>query len=205
MKVLLVNGSPKEKGCTYTALSEIAETLKKYQIESEIFHIGKGAQQGCTGCNKCGHAGACVLGGDTYTQLIEKMEAADGIIIGSPVYYAGPTGTICALLDRVFYSSGGKFKHKPAASIVVCRRGGASSAFDRLNKYFTISEMPVVSSQYWNCVHGHTPDDIRKDLEGLQIMRTLGKNMAWLLKCINTGVQPPEAEKRVSTSFPDGL
>ena len=205
MKVLLVNGSPKEKGCTYTALCEIAETLKKQNIKPEIFQIGKDAQQGCTGCNKCHDAGSCVLGGEIYKELSAKMEAADGIIIGSPVYYAGPTGSICALLDRVFYSSGGKFKHKPAAAIVICRRGGASSAFDRLNKYFTISEMPVVSSQYWNCVHGHTPDDIRRDLEGLQIMRTLGKNMAWLLKCINTGELPPEPEKRVWTSFPDGL
>ena len=205
MKVLLVNGSPKKKGCTYTALMEIADTLEENNIKSEIFHIGKKPQQGCTGCNKCFKAGSCVLAGDTYTELTQKMEAADGIVIGSPVYYAGPTGTLCALLDRVFYSSGGKFKHKPAAAIVVCRRGGASSAFDRLNKYFTISEMPVVSSQYWNCVHGHTPDDIRRDLEGLQIMRTLAKNMAWLLKCIHTGEDPPEPEKRVWTSFPDGL
>ena len=205
MKVLLINGSPKKEGCTYTALCEIASELGKNAIESEIFHIGTGAQQGCTGCNKCDDAGECVLGGNTYKELITKMKAADGIIIGSPVYYAGPNGSLCALLDRVFYSTGGNYRHKPAAAIVICRRGGASSAFDRLNKYFTISEMPVVSSQYWNCVHGHTPEDIRLDLEGLQIMRTLGKNMAWLLKCINSGEPPPKPEKRVWTSFPDGL
>ena len=206
MKVLLVNGSPKKEGCTYTALCEIASELNKYNVESEIFQIGKDPQQGCTACNRCHVAvGGCVRGGDKYKELTMKMEAADGIIIGSPVYYAGPTGTLCALLDRVFYSSGGKFKYKPAAAIVICRRGGASSAFDRLNKYFTISEMPLVTSHYWNCVHGHTPEDVRRDLEGMQIMRTLGKNMVWLLKCIKNGEPPPETEERIWTSFPDGL
>ena len=205
MKVLLVNGSPRENGCTYTALCEIATALDKHGVESEVFQIGKDAQQGCIACNKCWKIGKCALGGDMYTNLSAKMKEADGIIIGSPVYYAGPNGALTALLDRVFYSSMGRFKHKPAAAIVSCRRGGASSAFDRLNKYFTISEMPVVSSHYWNCVHGHTPEDIRRDLEGLQIMRTLGKNMAWLLKCIEQCGPPPETEKRVWTSFPDGL
>ena len=204
MKVLLVNGSPNKEGCTYTALCEIASALEKHGVDSEIFQIGAGAQQGCTDCSKCWDVGTCVFGGEIYNNLTSKMREADGIVIGSPVYYAGPNGALCALLDRVFYSSGGKFKHKPAAAIMSCRRGGASSTFDRLNKYFTISEMPVVSSQYWNCVHGHTPEDVRLDLEGLQIMRTLGNNMAWLLKCINTGEPPPEPQERVWTSFPDG-
>ena len=204
MKVLLVNGSPRKESCTYTALCEIASTLDKNGVESEIFYIGTGPQQGCTACSKCRKIGECVLGGDIYHELLSKMLEADGIIIGSPVYFSGPNGALCALLDRVFYSSMGKFKHKPAAAIVICRRGGASAAFDRLNKYFTISQMPVVSSQYWNCAHGHTPDDIRVDLEGLQIMRTLGNNMAWLLKCIKNGESPPISEKRITTSFQDG-
>ena len=204
MKVLLVNGSPNKEGCTYTALCEIASALKKHGVDSEIFQIGAGAQQGCADCSKCWDTGTCVFGDEIYNNLTSKMVEADGIVIGSPVYYAGPNGALCALLDRVFYSSGGKFKHKPAAAVMSCRRGGASSTFDRLNKYFTISEMPVVSSQYWNCVHGHTPEDVRLDLEGLQIMRTLGNNMAWLLKCINTGESPPEPVERVWTSFPDG-
>ena len=138
-------------------------------------------------------------------ELGSKIAASSGIVIGSPVYYAGPNGALCALLDRVFFSSSGGFKHKPAACVVCCRRGGASAAFDRLNKYFTISQMPVVSSQYWNAVHGYTPDDVRRDLEGLQIMRTLGNNMAWLLKNIEAGTPPPTPEKeRFRTNFHDG-
>jgi len=133
------------------------------------------------------------------------MLEADGIVIGSPVYFAGANGTLCALLDRVFFSAMGRFAHKPAACVVSCRRGGAASAFDRLNKYFTISQMPVVSSQYWNAVHGFKPEDVRLDLEGLQIMRVLGNNMAWLIKNIKSGSPPPEPEeRRMFTSFPDG-
>jgi len=205
MKVILVNGSPKEEGCTYTALTEIASALEANGIETEIFHIGTEPQRGCLGCGKCRELKKCVFDGDLCNALAEKMIAADGVVIGSPVYYAGPNGALCALLDRVFFSNPGNFKHKPAACAVVCRRGGASTAFDRLNKYFTISQMPVVSSLYWNAVHGFTPDDVRLDLEGLQIMRTLGNNMAWLIKNIKSGNPPPEPEaKRYMTNFHDG-
>jgi multimeric flavodoxin WrbA len=202
MKVLLVNGSPREKGCTYTALCEVDSALEKNGVQSEIFHIGAGAQQGCVACFKCREIDKCVFDDKIYDELSAKMTAADGIVIGSPVYYAGPNGSLCALLDRVFFSSGDNFYHKPAAAVVSCRRGGASSAFDRLNKYFTISQMPVVTSQYWNSVHGHTPDEVRLDLEGLQVMRVLRNNMAWLLKSIESGSPPPASEeKRVFTNF----
>ena len=206
MKVLLVNGSPHAEGCTFTALSEIAGALEKHEIESEFFQIGVKPVYGCIACGKCQKLGKCAFEGDACNELAAKIADSDGIVIGSPVYFSGPNGALCALLDRVFYSCmGGKFAHKPAAAIVSCRRGGASAAFDRLNKYFTISQMPVVSSQYWNAVHGFKPDDVRKDLEGLQIMRTLGNNMAWMLKNIASGSLPPQQEaKRMFTSFPDG-
>jgi len=208
MKVLLVNGSPNKDGCTFTALSEVASALKGEGVDSEIFHIGVKPVRGCTACGKCfeHRNNKCIFTDDVCNELSAKIAEADGLVVGSPVYYSGPNGALCALLDRVFYSASRNFKHKPAACVVSCRRGGASAAFDRLNKYFTISEMPVVSSQYWNAVHGHEADDVRKDLEGLQIMRTLGRNMAWLLKNIESGNAPPEPEaKRQFTSFPDGL
>ena len=206
MKVLLVNGSPHTEGCTYTALNEIAGTLEKHGIESEVFQIGTKPVYGCTACGKCRELGKCVLEDDACNELAQKIKDSDGLVIGSPVYFAGPNGALCALLDRVFYSTmRGELTHKPAAAIVSCRRGGASAAFDRLNKYFTITQMPVVSSQYWNAVHGFTPEDVKKDLEGLQIMRTLGNNMAWMLRNITAGGPPPEPEsKRMFTSFPDG-
>ena len=205
MKVLLINGSPNKDGCTYTALTEVGAALESNGITTELFHIGTEAQRGCLGCGKCHKIGKCVFDDDLCNKLADKIKTADGLVVGSPVYYAGPNGALCALLDRVFFSGSGSFKHKPAASVVVCRRGGASSAFDRLNKYFTISQMPVVSSQYWNAVHGFTPDDVRLDLEGLQIMRTLGKNMAWMIKNIKSGELPPEREKeRYMTNFHDG-
>jgi len=202
MKVLLINGSPNGDGCTYTALMEVASALELNGVETEMFHIGTGPQRGCLGCGKCWELGKCVFNDDMCNELAEKIKSSDGLVIGSPVYYAGPNGALCALLDRVFFSSSGNYKHKPAACIVSCRRGGASSAFDRLNKYFTISQMPVVSSQYWNAVHGNTPDEVLRDFEGLQIMRTLGNNMAWLLKNNINGNPPPEPEKeRVWTNF----
>ena len=205
MKVLLVNGSPNKEGCTFTALTEVGKALKENDIETEMFQIGTEAIRGCLGCGKCREIKKCVFDDDNCNILAEKMKNADGIVIGSPVYYAGPNGALCALLDRVFFSSSGNFKHKPAAGVYSCRRGGASSSFDRLNKYFTISQMPVVSSQYWNAVHGFTPEDVRRDLEGLQIMRTLGQNMAWLIKNIKSGNPPPTPEKeRISTNFHDG-
>ena len=203
MKILLVNGSPNKNGCTYTALSEVALTLEQNGVGTEIFHIGHKPVRGCIACAKCQELKKCVFDDDICNELAAKIAESDGLVIGSPVYYSGPNGALCALLDRVFFSSSKNFRHKPAAAIVSCRRGGASAAFDRLNKYFTITQMPVVSSQYWNAVHGNTPDEVRRDLEGLQIMRTLGRNMAWLLKNLNA--VPPEAEKRrMWTSFHDG-
>ncbi|HWQ80620.1 MAG TPA: flavodoxin family protein [Anaerovoracaceae bacterium] len=202
MKVLLVNGSPHKEGCTYTALTEVAGALQKNGIETEIFHIGSKPVRGCIACGRCEELERCVFDDDVCNELIKKILDADGVVIGSPVYYSGPNGALCAVLDRAFFSSSHKFAHKLAAAIVSCRRGGATTAFDRLNRYFTISQMPVVSSQYWNMVHGFTPDDVRKDLEGLQIMRTLGNNMAWMLKSIREGKQtPPEREPWIMTNF----
>lgn len=204
MKVLLINGSPREGGCTFTALSEAAGALTKEGVETEIFHIGKGPIYGCLACGGCAKLGKCVLEGDPCNALAERAQTADGFIIGSPVYYAGANGALCALLDRAFYSNHGAFAGKPGAAVVSCRRGGAGSAFDRLNKYFTISQMPVVSSQYWNAVHGNTPEEVKRDEEGLQIMRTLGANMAWLLKSLAASrdkVPLPEREKRIVTNF----
>lgn len=204
MKVLLVNGSPHKNGSTYTALQEIAGTLEQEGVDSEIFHIGAGAMHACIGCRKCAETGYCIFNDDTVNTAIDLFKAADGIIVGSPVYYAGPNGALCAFLDRVFFLKSRPYALKPAASIVCCRRGGASAAFDRLNKYFTISQMPIVSSQYWNAVHGLSAEDIKKDLEGLQIMRTLARNMAWLLRCIHHAqdtVPRPAIEPPIMTSF----
>lgn len=182
MKVLLINGSPHKAGCTYTALAEIEKELKREAIETEFFQIEMQPVRGCIACNRCSESQKCVFEDDLCNQLLKKMQEADGIIVGSPVYYAGPNGALCALLDRAFYAGKRTLEHKPAACVLSCRRGGASAAFDRLNKYFTINQMPVVTSQYWNAVHGMTAEDVKQDLEGLQIMRTLGKNMAWMLK-----------------------
>lgn len=202
MKVLLVNGSPNAEGCTYTALKEVAGQLGKNEIETEIFHIGKKAVQGCIACGKCSELGRCVFKDDLYNELLELVKTTDGIVVGSPVYYAGPNGSLCAILDRIFYSAGAHLTNKPSAAVVSCRRGGASSTFDRLNKYFTINQMPVVTSQYWNSVHGFTPEDVKKDLEGLQTMRTLGNNMAWMLKTISDSKYPlPKREEWIPTHF----
>ena len=200
MHVLLVNGSPHEKGCTYTALMEVAGALEAEGVGTELFQLGKKPVRGCVACGGCGRNGRCVFDDDVCNRLIDRMQAADGLIVGSPVYYAGPNGALCAVLDRAFYAGGAAMAHKPAAAVVSCRRGGASATFDRLNKYFTIGQMPVVSSQYWNSVHGNTPDQVRQDLEGLQTMRTLGRNMAWMLKAL-AGVQPPETEPPLRTNF----
>lgn len=202
MKVLLVNGSPHEKGCTFTSLSEIAETLKQEGLESEIFWIGNKPVQGCAACYQCKQKGTCVFQDELYTAFVEKMKTADAVIIGSPVYYAGPAGSLCAILDRVCFSAGSLFARKPAACIVNCRRGGASAAFDRLNKYFTLLQMPVVSSQYWNSTHGTTPEQVKQDLEGLQTMRVLARNMAHLLNAGAAAAIPfPAMEERATTSF----
>lgn len=205
MNVLLINGSPHKNGCTFTALSEIAVELEKQGIKTFIFPIGTKAIRGCIACGKCKATGHCTFSDDPVNECIDLIRKADGIVVGSPVYYASPNGALLALLDRVFYAGGGAFAYKPAAAIVSCRRGGAATAFDVLNKYFTISNMPVVSSQYWNGVHGQTPEEVRQDLEGLQVMRTLGRNMAWLLKCIDVAketVSYPEKETvRRRTNF----
>lgn len=205
MKVLLINGSPNNKGCTYTALSEIENELNKANIETEIFNIGNKPIRGCIACGKCEN-NRCIFNDDIVNTVLEKCESIDGLIVGSPVYYSSPNGAVISLLDRMFYAGGRLFKYKPAAAIVSARRAGTTAAFDVLNKYFTISSMPVVSSQYWNMVHGNNSEEVKKDLEGLQIMRTLGRNMAWLLKCIEAGKEkginiPQPEEKRNVTNF----
>ncbi|UYU43958.1 flavodoxin family protein [Bacteroides salyersiae] len=202
MKVLLINGSPHKEGNTNVALSEVATVLEKEGVATEIVSIGTKAIQGCIACNKCQETGVCVFNDEPYRTIREKLQQADGVIIGSPVYFAGPNGMLCALLDRLFYSCRSALLYKPAASVAICRRGGASATFDRLNKYFTITNTPVVSSQYWNSVHGRRPGEAVQDLEGLQIMRTLGRNMAWLLKNIHqNGLQVPEPEQTIRTDF----
>ncbi len=203
-KVLLINGSPNEQGCTYTALKEVADTLEKNGVETEILYLGKKPIAGCIACGKCFGTGRCVFN-DKVNEILDRLDEYDGIVLGSPVYYAGPTGQLCAFLDRLFFCSEPRMAGKLGAAVVSCRRGGASAAFDRLNKYFSICNMTTVGSQYWNQVHGFTPEDVRKDEEGLQTMRTLGQNMAWLLKNIKSGktqgIAAPEYEERLRTNF----
>lgn len=203
-KILLINGSPHEKGCTYTALCEIADILTRNDVESEILYLGTKPVAGCIACGNCFQTGRCVFD-DKVNEVLEKLDEYDGIVVGSPVYYAGPTGQLCAFLDRLFFCSERRMAGKLGAAVVSCRRGGASAAFDRLNKYFTICNMTVVASQYWNQVHGFTPEDVRKDEEGLQTMRTLAQNMAWLLKNRNAGkaqgISAPIYEARINTNF----
>ena len=200
MKVVLINGSPHRKGNTFIALSEVAGALEKEGVQTEIIQLGIKAVQGCIACNKCAELGHCVFQDTLYNQVREALQEADGIVVGSPVYYAGPNGALCALLDWVFYSCSELLAYKAGASVAVCRRGGASATFDRLNKYFTILNMPVVSSQYWNSVHGMRPGEATEDAEGLQTMRMLGRNMAWLLKGVKRE-ERPEPELRVMTNF----
>lgn len=183
MKALLINGSPHANGCTFTALSIVAEELQKNGIETEIVHIGNKDIRGCIACGKCAELGRCVFN-DMVNEVAPKFEQADGLVVGSPVYYAGPNGTLTNLLDRLFFSTPFDKRMKVGAAVVSARRGGTTAAFDRLNKYFTISEMPIASSRYWNMVHGHTPEDVMKDEEGVQIMRILGRNMAFLIRAI---------------------
>ena len=200
MKVVLINGSPHRKGNTFIALSEVAGALEKEGVQTEIIQLGIKAVQGCIACNKCAELGHCVFQDTLYNQVREALQEADGIVVGSPVYYAGPNGALCALLDRVFYSCSELLAYKAGASVAVCRRGGASATFDRLNKYFTILNMPVVSSQYWNSVHGMRPGEATEDAEGLQTMRMLGRNMALFLKGVKRE-ERPEPELRVMTNF----
>ncbi len=204
MKVLLVNGSPHKKGCTYTALEEVAKTLEESGIETEIFQLGNKPIGGCIGCGVCRKTGECFMK-DIVNEFVEKAKTADGFIFGSPVHYAAASGAITSFLDRVFYSGGRYMQFKPASVICSARRAGTTATLDQLTKYLTISNMPVVSSQYWNMVHGHSPEEVRQDLEGMQTMRVLGRNMAWLIKCIelgkNNNVNKPELENREMTNF----
>lgn len=208
MKVLLFNGSSNEYGCTYTALKEIADVLESNGIQSEIIQIGKGPVRDCIGCGACRKVGGqCVFKDDIVNESIEKAKDADGFIFGSPVYYAHPSGRLLSFMDRLFYAGGANFKFKPAAAIASARRAGTTASLDAIIKHFTINQMPVVSSNYWPMVHGgqNCPDDVKKDLEGLQVMRTLGNNMAWILKCIDagkkSGINYPTEEERIWTNF----
>ncbi|MBQ2523149.1 MAG: flavodoxin family protein [Prevotella sp.] len=203
MRVLLINGSPRNEGNTFLALSEVAKTLNEEGVETVIVGIGKKAVQGCIACGMCGRTGRCTFNDDLYGKIFSIIkDGIDGLIVGSPVYYGGPNGSVCALMDRICYSLNGYLKFKPAASVAVCRRGGASATFDRLNKYFTILNMPVVSSQYWNMVYGQTPGQAALDEEGMQTMRTLGRNMAWMIKKLNVSEDGhPELEQPVWTNF----
>lgn len=203
MKVLLINGSPNARGCTYTALSEVASTLEKEGVETEILHVGQKDIRGCIGCRKCRQTGKCVFD-DIVNETAQKFEAADGIVIGSPVYFASANSTVISFITRLFYSTQFDKSMKVGAAVVSCRRGGASATFDEINKFFTISGMPVASSRYWNSVHGNTAEEVRQDLEGMQVMRTLGRNMAFLVKSIALGRAQyglPEKEPRVATNF----
>jgi multimeric flavodoxin WrbA len=204
MKVLLINGSPHEKGCTYTALREVADTLEKQGIQTAFMQIGTKPVAGCIACGSCGKTGRCFVD-DQVNMVLEMLPELDGLIVGAPVYYAGPAAQLTAFLDRLFYVGGAGFANKLGAAVVSCRRGGASAAFDRLNKYFMMNNMPVVSSQYWNQVHGTKAEEVLRDEEGLQTMRTLGNNMAWLLKSIEAGRQAgisvPQNEPKLRTNF----
>ena len=207
MKVILVNGSPNAKGCTFTALNEVANTLNHDGIETEIFQVGTKPLVGCTACRKCFETGRCVFN-DRVNEFNEIAGDFDGFIFGTPVHYAAASGAITCFMDRAFYSSmrsSKAFYLKPAAAVVSARRAGTTATFDQINKYFTISQMPVISSRYWNMVHGATAEQVQQDLEGLQTMRILGRNMAYFLKCkeagIKAGIPLPETEETVFTNF----
>jgi len=203
MNVLLINGSPNEKGCICTALTEVEKTLNEAGVGTEIIHVGNKDLRGCIGCCQCKKTGKCVFN-DLVNEIAPKFEACDGIVIGSPVYFASANGTLVSFIDRLFYSVPCDKTMKVGAAVVSARRGGCSATFDEINKYFTISSMPIASSQYWNSVHGYTPEDVYADEEGCQTMRTLGRNMAFLIKSIQLGKEKfglPEKEERKGTNF----
>ena len=204
MKVLLINGSPHEKGCTYTALSEIAGVLNENGIDTEIFQVGSDPIRGCVGCGGCAGKNRCVFQ-DQVNVALDKAAEADGFIFGSPVHYAPAGGAITSFLDRMFFAGKENMVYKPGAAVVSCRRAGSTATLDQLNKYFTISSMPLVGSSYWNMVHGNTPEEVLQDKEGLQTMRNLARNMAWLLHCIEAGkkagISVPQPESGSTTNF----
>ena len=207
MKVLLVNGSPHRDGCTYTALRKVEKELNNEGIETEIFWIGIKPISGCIACHKCSEIGKCIFD-DVVNEFAEKAKNADGFIFGTPVHYAAASGAMTSFMDRLFYSTFSNqdiFRLKPAATVVSARRAGTTATFEQLNKYYTMTQMPVISSRYWNMVHGSNPEEVKKDEEGMQIMRILGKNMAYYLKCIEAGkekgITPPSTEKIKFTNF----
>ncbi len=205
-KVILLNGSAHQHGCTATALDEMIKVFEEQGIETELIQLGGKDIRGCISCNKCSETGKCVFD-DIVNEVAPKLEAADGLVVGSPVYYSSPNGTIIAFMDRLFYSTSFSKHMKVGASVVSCRRGGNTASFDVLNKYFTISGMPLASSTYWNQVHGFTAEDVKKDLEGLQTMRNLARNMSFMIKAFADAKEKygyPEVETGCSTSFPDG-
>ena len=204
MKVLLINGSPHKNGCTFAALSIVAEALEENGVEAEIFQAG-GTTKGCLGCGYCSFNGKCVTD-DCVNEALKKLDEVDGIVIGSPVHYAAASGAATSFMDRFFYAADKKrLVHKVGAAVTSARRAGTTATLDQLQKYFTLSEMPLVSSRSWPMVHGRNPEQVREDSEGVQIMRVLGKNMAWLIKCIEAGrqngINPPETEQKVFTNF----
>jgi multimeric flavodoxin WrbA len=209
MKVLLANGSPHKEGCTYTALGEVAKTLNAEGIDTEIFWIGNKPVGGCTACMSCFKTGTCVFS-DVVNEFRTKAKEVDGFIFGTPVHYGSASGNMASFMDRLFYADlagndNGTFYMKPAAAVISARRAGTTATFEQMTKHFTLHEMPIVSSRYWNMVHGGRPEDVAQDAEGLSVMRVLGRNMAYLLRCMeaarNAGVKLPEQEPRVFTNF----
>lgn len=200
MKILLINGSPNQSGNTSIALNEVAKAINADGIDTEVVWIGKKPIPGCIACNKCHETGMCVFNSGIYTELLEKLPDVDGIVVGSPTFWAAPNGSLCALLDRVFYSLGRYLQYKPAAAVGICRRSGSVSTVERLNKYFEMNNMPMPSSQYWNNAFGLIPGDVEKDEEGLQTMRTLGHNLVRLVRAL-ANVRPPFQENHVWTHF----
>lgn len=206
MKVLLINGSPRQESNTLLALNEVTGALNAQGIETETVGLGLKPIRGCMACGACRHLeNACIFEEDCVNEILEKAEAADGFVFGSPVYYASANGSLISLMDRLFYAGSAAFRFKPAAAVAVARRAGTTATLDQINKYFQLAQMPIVSSCYWNEIHGRTPGEAAEDAEGLRIMRTLGNNMAWLLKCIEAGRQAginvPTAEPPATTNF----
>jgi len=205
MKVLLLNGSPNAEGCTYTGLMEMAEELNKANVETEVFQIGQKAISGCLNCRGCVKTKRCVIKDGVVNDFLDKVETADGVVFGTPVHFAGMGGSVKSFLDRTFYAGASLFRGKPGAMIASCRRGGSSAALDGLVKYLSYGEIPIVSGRYWNMIHGNTPEEVKQDEEGMENLRFLAQNMAWLLKCIEagraTGIEMSEPTRKTWTNF----